>query len=190
MLWDEGSWEPKGDPTPDCIKATYRSPLYGERLKGDWDLIRMRGDGKRENWLLIKAKDAEADQGKNGDFLDDQSFSIKTGRSMDEIAGGEVSASTKKKRAQSRDGGLENCCSFILRSSWPTLVDQPPQGAEWLHEIKLDGYPALGLCRRNCSLLAHAQRQGLDSQVSVSRCLARKAQGHRCRTGYGSRRRQ
>ena len=67
----------------------------------------MRGDGKRENWLLIKAKDAEADQGKNGDILDDQSFSIKTGRSMDEIAGGEVPASTKKKRAQSRDGSLK-----------------------------------------------------------------------------------
>ena len=38
--------------------------LKGKRLKGRWHLVRMRGragDGKRENWLLIKGKDEYAD---------------------------------------------------------------------------------------------------------------------------------
>ena len=43
--------------------------LHGERLKGRWHLVRLRGnrpgDAKRENWLLIKGKDEFAD--KHGD---------------------------------------------------------------------------------------------------------------------------
>jgi len=123
----------------------------------------MRGDEKRENWLLIKAKDTEANQGENGDIVDDQSFSIKTGRSMDEIAGGEVPASTKKKRAQLRGDGLKKLLQLYPEVQLATLVDRPPQGAQW---------------------------QGLDSEVPLSRCLTRTAEGHRCRAGYGSRRRQ
>jgi bifunctional non-homologous end joining protein LigD len=60
MLWDEGTWEPKGDPYEGLKKGHLKFELHGERLTGGWDLIRMRGDGKRENWLLIKEKDAAA----------------------------------------------------------------------------------------------------------------------------------
>lgn len=49
----------------------------------------MRGDGKRENWLLIKEDDEEAAPGgSNGAFLEERASSITTRRSMDEIAGG------------------------------------------------------------------------------------------------------
>jgi len=144
MLWDKGRWEPKGDPNAGLHKGHLSFVLYGERLKGGWDLVRMRGDGKRENWLLIKAKDTEADQGKNGDIVDDQSFSIKTGRSMDEIAGGEVAGSTKKKRVESRGDGLKKLLQLYPEVQLAMLVDRPPQGAQWLHEIKLDGYRLLG----------------------------------------------
>ena len=68
MLWDQGRWEPKGDPNAGLHKGHLSFVLYGERLKGGWDLIRMRGNGKRENWLLIKAKDGEAGPGNDGIF--------------------------------------------------------------------------------------------------------------------------
>jgi bifunctional non-homologous end joining protein LigD len=88
MLWDQGTWEPKGDPRAGLKKGHLSFVLHGERLKGGWDLIRMRGDGKRENWLLIKRKDPEARRnGANGGFLEDLASSVKSGRSMDEIAG-------------------------------------------------------------------------------------------------------
>ncbi len=75
MMWDEGTWEPKGDPRAGLKKGHLSFILHGERLKGGWDLIRMRGDGKRENWLLIKENDAEARKnGANGDFLNDRRF--------------------------------------------------------------------------------------------------------------------
>src|ERR1700722_13692275 len=60
MLWDTGSWEPIGDPHAGLKKGHLAFILHGERLKGQWDLVRMRGEEKRENWLLIKKDDPEA----------------------------------------------------------------------------------------------------------------------------------
>ena len=60
MLWDRGTLGTKGDPHDGLKKGHLAFTLHGERLKGGWDLIRMRGDGKKENWLLIKEKDDEA----------------------------------------------------------------------------------------------------------------------------------
>jgi bifunctional non-homologous end joining protein LigD len=42
MMWDEGSWEPKGDPRVGLEKGHLSFVLHGERLKGGWGLIRMR----------------------------------------------------------------------------------------------------------------------------------------------------
>ncbi len=86
MLWDEGTWEPTIDPCEGLRKGHLAFILHGERLKGGWDLIRMRGDGKRENWLLIKEKDDQAQNGSADAFLKKLSSSVKSGRSMDEIA--------------------------------------------------------------------------------------------------------
>jgi bifunctional non-homologous end joining protein LigD len=85
MLWDKGTWE-SSDPAAGLKKGHLSFLLHGERLKGGWDLIRMRAEGKRENWLLIKKNDDEARR--SGDVLEEQSSSVRTGRSMDEIAGG------------------------------------------------------------------------------------------------------
>ncbi len=102
MLWDEGTWEPKSDPHAGLEKGHLSFDLHGERLTGGWDLIRMRGDGKRENWLLIKAKDETATPTANEDFLEDRASSITTGRSMDQIAAG-IRVSKKRKSKDSTD---------------------------------------------------------------------------------------
>ena len=68
MLWDEGTWEPDGDPRSAYEKGRLTFVLHGKRLKGEWHLVRMGGrtSGKRDNWLLIKSHDQYADE-KNGD---------------------------------------------------------------------------------------------------------------------------
>jgi bifunctional non-homologous end joining protein LigD len=86
MLWDTGTWEPVGDPHEGLKKGHLSFILHGKRLKGGWDLVRMHGDGKRENWLLIKKDDQEARRNSNGDFLESLAFSVKSGRQMEEIA--------------------------------------------------------------------------------------------------------
>ena len=42
MLWDRGTWEPHGDVDEALKKGKLNFCLHGERLKGDWVLVRMR----------------------------------------------------------------------------------------------------------------------------------------------------
>ena len=156
MLWDVGTWEPVDDPHAGLKKGHLRFLLQGERLNGRWDLIRMRGGEKRENWLLIKVADAEARKGGDSEFLDNLSFSVKTGRSMDEIAQGAAPAkksaatlkksvtSPKKAKGRSSESELNVLMGRYPEVQLATLVDAPPEGEHWLYETKLDGYRLLG----------------------------------------------
>lgn len=72
---------------------------------------------------------------------------------MDEITRGKILALTKRRRSQSRDGGLEQLLRLYPVVQLASLVDQPPQGTEWLHEIKLDGYRLLGFSVRGVACL-------------------------------------
>jgi bifunctional non-homologous end joining protein LigD len=62
VIWDRGWWEPVGDPRAAYRKGSLKFILHGRRLRGGWALVRMRPrDGERggkENWLLIKERDA------------------------------------------------------------------------------------------------------------------------------------
>jgi bifunctional non-homologous end joining protein LigD len=157
MLWDSGTWEPVADPHAGLKKGHLAFTLRGERLKGRWDLVRMRGAEKRENWLLIKVADQEASTSAAEDFLEKFSFSVKTGRSMDQIAAGSAPAKKhaakpsknakapqQKKNSPGAEGELNTLMQRYPEVQLATLVDTPPEGANWLHEIKLDGYRLLG----------------------------------------------
>jgi bifunctional non-homologous end joining protein LigD len=94
MLWDKGEWEPEGDPHEGLRKGKLSFILKGKRLKGGFTLVRMRKDGasksKRENWLLIKQRDAEASA--KIDPVEAWQRSVTTRRSMAGIAKAEGSA--------------------------------------------------------------------------------------------------
>jgi len=87
MLWDRGTWAPvKGKSWKDIDKGHLHFTVNGERMKGEWLLIRLkpRPGEKRENWLLRKLDDAHAEP---GDALVQRCLtSVLTGRSMAEIA--------------------------------------------------------------------------------------------------------
>jgi bifunctional non-homologous end joining protein LigD len=89
MIWDRGTWEPEGDPARGFEKGHLDFTLDGKKLHGAWHLVRMRGrpGEKRENWLLIKARDAGARGERDPDILEDEPNSVVSGRSIDEIAG-------------------------------------------------------------------------------------------------------
>jgi bifunctional non-homologous end joining protein LigD len=141
MLWDRGSWEPVSDPHAGLKKGHLSFILHGERLTGGWDLVRMGKEGKKENWLLIKKNDEAArPDDKAGSFLETENLSVKTGRSMDEIAlGAPVPADGSKKNAT-----LDDLLQAYGEVELATLVDHPPAGDDWIHEIKFDGYRLLG----------------------------------------------
>jgi bifunctional non-homologous end joining protein LigD len=93
MLWDRGTYDYPGeadDPVA-ALRAGYRKgdlkfELRGKRLRGSWVLVRTRGEGRKNQWLLIKHRDDEADPGR--DPVEEYQTSVATGRTMDEIAAG------------------------------------------------------------------------------------------------------
>lgn len=89
MIWDRGYWLAEAAETG-LAKGDLKFALDGEKLHGEWVLVRMKNDragGKRTNWLLIKHRDAYAREGGDNDILD-QDRSAASGRSMDDIAAG------------------------------------------------------------------------------------------------------
>ena len=92
MLWDRGFWIPEGAKgTQDALQAgDLKFTLEGDKLKGSWVLVRMRGDkfgGKRTNWLLIKHRDADSTDA-SGEAVLSEDRSVASGRTMPQIADG------------------------------------------------------------------------------------------------------
>jgi len=170
MLWDEGTWEAIGDAERGLAKGNLTFTLHGKRLKGRWHLVRLRGrpgEGKRENWLLIKGKDEFADA--NGESaIQQHTTSIVSRRTMEGIAGGKGKTWTrrgaKKKSAEEAKDAVAALMKKKARTARPvaartlklgpgapkfvspqlaTLVTHPPTGEHWVHEIKFDGYRLL-----------------------------------------------
>ena len=150
MLWDRGTWSPiKGKSARDLDKGHLHFVLDGERMRGEWLLIRLkpRGKEKRENWLLRKIDDTQA--GATDALVETALTSVKTGRTMQEIAEGKPAkalrparkASTKKASApRAKAAGKPPA---FTDPQLCTLVDSVPAGSAWIHEVKYDGYRAL-----------------------------------------------
>jgi bifunctional non-homologous end joining protein LigD len=158
MIWDRGTWEPLEDPEKGYAKGKLKFALHGDKLKGSWALVRMGGRARSEradNWLLIKERDGEARPGHGDVLLEEETRSVTTGRSMEEIAAkadrvwtrdGEQKPVAEPKEEKKKTGRKKGkALPQFVAPQLATLVDQPPEGPEWLHEIKLDGYRLL--CR-------------------------------------------
>jgi bifunctional non-homologous end joining protein LigD len=153
QLWDTGSWRPQ---RPDTLEADFahgsiKMCLDGERLKGGWALVRLKADrgkpSKRNNWLLIKEKDAHAVHGE-GDALSEIDASVTTGRTLAEISDGDAqwtsSRSTRRKgpakpKSTRAEATLASPADFTPIQLCK-VTDHPPAARGWVHEIKFDGY--------------------------------------------------
>ncbi len=180
MLWDRGWWEPvAGKSWKDIDKGHLHFVLHGERMKGEWLLIRLkaRPGEKRENWLLRKLDD---DYAEAGDPLVEHGLtSVLTGRAMGAIAAdaegewslkgkrgkafAEVMAKAAERNKTVGKGRARKGPTKLPKFRPPqlaTLVDAVPAGNGWLHEIKFDGYRALVACAG--SEVRVYTRKGLD----------------------------
>src|SRR6185295_12124097 len=92
IVWDRGRWSTEGDPHQQLAKGHLEFELDGTKLKGRWHLVHMRGrdKGGKENWLLIKVDDEYATADGGTGLLEDEPRSVKTGRTVEDVAGSEV----------------------------------------------------------------------------------------------------
>jgi bifunctional non-homologous end joining protein LigD len=83
MVWDRGNYHVYGEqPVKSLQDGKLHLVLDGEKAKGEWTLVRIRGrDDAKNQWLILKT---DADAKPPSKKLEDQS--VKTGRTMKQIA--------------------------------------------------------------------------------------------------------
>ncbi|WP_296184065.1 DNA ligase D [Pseudomonas sp. UBA1879] len=163
IVWDRGIWQPHGDPQETYTAGKLKFTLIGEKLTGDWALVRthLRGSGDKEQWLLIKEKDHAVRPEEEYDIVLDRPESVVSGATVGEARA--PAKPSKRKKAASTQATDENAADRKASEPKPsskagkkpakktsrvpdklspqlaTLMDTPPEG-DWLYEIKFDGY--------------------------------------------------
>ncbi len=162
LIWDRGTWTPIGDPHKGLGKGHLEFELSGDKLRGRWHLVRMRGKPKEkhENWLLIKGDDEFARAGDEPDILEEQPDFAASGRKIAEVAKeapgwsskiGKIEKTEKGKQERGAaapalrelstvKGAKEARLPSFVAPMLATLAGDPPSGGRWLHEVKFDGY--------------------------------------------------
>lgn len=147
MLWDKGIWKSLDKNAYAAYKKGHlRFELQAEKLKGRWDLIRFKNE---KHWVLIKYQDKYAYGHDNILELDK---SVLTNRTMREIA--QNANKIALDNVMKKD---EKLLEHLKKTHFPdfitpqlaSLVDKPPEGDQWLHEIKFDGYRILSFKKGN-----------------------------------------
>ncbi|WP_336516003.1 DNA ligase D [Pollutibacter soli] len=184
IVWDEGIYVPADEEFDskeamekhlysEWKKGKIMVVLLGQKLKGKFVLVKSKGGGADNAWLLMKYKDEYA---RKTDILKKASSVIsgKTIQQMEKdpvgVWGSNKKSLVKKKlqekpqrvngrlkKAQAKKQSEKNTPTKAIagkRAKFPekippmlaTLVDQPFDEPGWMYEIKWDGYRAIAHC--------------------------------------------
>lgn len=167
IVWDWGHWEPERE-TPDPAAALAAGELKlrfdGLRLRGRATIVRTGGKTRdaANEWLLIHKRDAEAVAGWDAE---DHPTSICSGRTNEEVLNGVAPRFT----APPPPGGIDPDLAPAVRAAMPAFVEPMlatpasavPRGADWIYELKWDGYRTQALVRGGRAELR--SRNGIDA---------------------------
>ncbi len=153
--FDHGVWSTEGDPEEQLVKGHLRFELFGTKLKGGWHLVRSGKPAKQPQWLLFKDKDDYAGTLEADDLLAD----VTTAPAADLKRAGSGKTNKKKltavpaKKGRKKDWAKKAMAlPKAKKAAAPKgpfepqlakLGESPPQGEQWIHELKWDGYRIL-----------------------------------------------
>jgi bifunctional non-homologous end joining protein LigD len=159
IIWDKGTWTPMvDDPQKAYLAGNLKFTLHGHKLGGNWALVRMAGDrngSKQPPWLLIKEKDAFARPSAEFNVVEALPESVaKTTAKAKSVAGMKPAhaaapvvasvAVSKARRVAKLAPTPATPLPLELKPQLATLVDRAPDdAAQWIYEIKYDGYRML-----------------------------------------------
>src|SRR6218665_209024 len=181
IVWDQGLWQPHGDPLQTYQGGKLKFTLVGEKLTGDWALVRTRlkGSGDKEQWLLIKEHDDVARPAREysgGDAVAPSGIRGGHGGKTKKTAAKPGKASTGNVRAPDAQAANQPHGEIpeSFKPQLATLVTQPPAG-DWTYEIKFDGYRMLARIRggevRLFTRNGHDWTERLPKQVQALQAL-------------------
>lgn len=154
IVWDRGIWRPEGPPLKGLSAGKLSFGLKGEKLKGGWTLVQMKGGDSRDgkNWLLIKQEDDQAQRAQQAPLTRTRPESVLSGRTLEDIRAGRSPENAPGNPAWAeRAGGLPGSrpAEFpgFIEPQLARLVDDVPVGDGWLHEVKFDGYRLMASLR-------------------------------------------
>ncbi len=156
IIWDWGIFEPEETDDPGAaVKAgELKFRLYGERLRGRFTIVRTdrrdaygRSDD-REKWLLLHKRDEAAVDGWDAE---DHPASVKTGRTNDEVRDGVEPRFTAEPppadSAPDLSAARQEPMPEFVPPMLATLTEGAFDDADWLFEVKWDGYRVQSVVR-------------------------------------------
>jgi bifunctional non-homologous end joining protein LigD len=172
MVWDEGEYYANPNLSKEenekliaeqWKKGNLKFFLKGKKLKGHFALVKMRGRGKGNEWLILKKEDEYANKP-----IHNEDKSVQTGRTLEAIAQNkkkvwisnrkssreevhETPAVPKIKMASTKSvlkdidftGTVKGPLPENVKPMLATLVDKPFDRPGWIFELKWDGYRIL-----------------------------------------------
>ena len=130
-IWDRGTWGPEGDPHQALRQGSLHFVLHGQRLTGRWSLVRMDGeraaDAKSPQWLLMKSREQAVRTALPSSAAAHRPVAARA-------TGGAVLRERGVQRLQGKSPPR------FVEPQLATWVESVPEGTDWLHEIKFDGY--------------------------------------------------
>src|SRR3954468_14959495 len=131
MLWDQGKYYVYGEkPLESLSKGRLHLVLDGKKAKGEWALIRIRSEGEKNQWLLLKATQSVKPLSKK---LDDQS--VKSGRTMKQIAE-ERDAEWQSNRSDP-DGHTDESAASKFKSRIRSAIGSPTQAKKTVRSSRV-----------------------------------------------------
>lgn len=146
IVWDRGTYQADGDPVAAWKKGRLEFTLEGDKLKGRWMLIAMKGPRYKGNeWLFFKKRD-EHSKDDGVEITEERPESVLSGKKIDEMGAQDSQWHTRIERAL-EDRGIKK----QRRKPFPeriqpmlaTLVEEAFDNDDWIFEIKYDGIRTL-----------------------------------------------
>ncbi len=145
LIWDRGTYEtvPAGQQRAMLDKGHMHVRLQGEKLSGEWHVIRTNGKGRGDDgtgqpgkaqWLLFKAKDRLANPG----------YDVVVERPESVVSGRAATRGPRRIGASETGTSARALLDFAGELALATPGQKITRADDWLFEIKYDGYRLLG----------------------------------------------
>ncbi|HSH66958.1 MAG TPA: DNA ligase D [Bacteroidia bacterium] len=184
IVWDEGTYESSllksddkkkqdKDLRQQLKKGNLKITLHGNKLKGEFALVKTKGLGEN-SWLLIKHKDKYASETdvlkKNKSVISKKTIEqvektskqfynanrekkSQTSPEMSKQKNKDLKATSKKSLSEKKNKTppkkiIKTKLPTTLKPMLATLIDKPFDRKGWVYEIKWDGYRALSFMNK------------------------------------------